>query len=41
MNPAEFGKLAATYILVEIAEASWRELDGFTMDGIRNSYGRC
>ena len=36
VNPAEFGKLAARYNLVEIAEASWKESDAFTKDGIRN-----
>ena len=31
-NPAEFGKLAARRILVEIAEACREEADGFTLE---------
>ena len=41
MNSAEFGKLAARYNLVEIAEASWKEADAGTMDWISNCYGSC
>ncbi len=32
MHPAEFGKLAARHILVEIAEACRKEADACTMD---------
>ena len=40
MNPAEFGKLAASHNLVEIVEACRREEDVGTVVGIRNCYGR-